>query len=52
VAAGPSVEPGRWLGIFDELMDRVAARFPGVESRRRARAFVLGLLAELPPKNC
>jgi hypothetical protein len=20
VAAGPSVEPGRWLGIFDELM--------------------------------
>ena len=28
-----------------------AARFPRVESRRRARAFVLGLLAELPRKN-
>jgi SRSO17 transposase len=52
VAAGPSVEPGRWLGIFDELMDRVAGRFPRVETRRRARAFVLGLLADLPRKNC
>jgi hypothetical protein len=29
-----------------------AARFPRVESRRRARAFVLGLLAELLRKNC
>jgi SRSO17 transposase len=29
-AAGPSVDPGRWLGTFD----------------------VLGLLAELPRKNC
>jgi SRSO17 transposase len=52
VAAGPSVKPGRWLGTFDELMDRVAGRFPRVEPRRRARAFVLGLLAGLPRKNC
>jgi SRSO17 transposase len=52
VAAGPSVEPGRWLGIFDELMDRVAGRFGRVETRRRARGFVLGLLADLPRKNC
>jgi SRSO17 transposase len=52
VAAGPSVEPGRWLGIFDDLMSTVAARSPRVESRRRARAFVLGLLADLPRKNC
>ena len=52
MAAGPSVEPGRWLGIFDELMSAVAARFPRVESGRRARAFVLRLLAELPSKNC
>ena len=52
VAAGPSVEPGPWLGIFDELMSTVAGRFPRVEPRRRARAFVLGLLADLPRKNC
>src|SRR5215469_15928166 len=31
---------------------QVAARFGRVEPRRRARAFVLGLLAELPRKNC
>jgi SRSO17 transposase len=40
------------LGIFDDLMIRVGARFRRVEPRRRARAFVLGLLAELPRKNC
>jgi hypothetical protein len=33
-------------------MVRVGGRFRRVESRRRARAFVLGLLAELPRKNC
>jgi SRSO17 transposase len=30
----------------------VGGRFRRAESRRRARAFVLGLLAELPRKNC
>ena len=38
--------------MFDELMTRVAARFARVEPRRRVRAFVAGLLAELPRKNC
>ena len=52
VAAGHSVDPGRWLGIFDDLMLRVGARFHRVEPRRRARAFVLGLLAALPRANC
>jgi hypothetical protein len=52
VAAGHSVNPDRWLGTFDELMLRVGSRFGRVEPRRRARAFVLGLLAELPRKNC
>jgi SRSO17 transposase len=33
-------------------MARAGARFGQVEPRRRARAFVLGLLAELPRKNC
>ena len=52
VAAGHSVDPGRWLGIFDDLMLRIGARFGRVEPRRRARAFVLGLLAGLDRANC
>jgi SRSO17 transposase len=52
VAAGHSVDPARWLGLFDELLGRVAGRFGRVEPRRRARAFMLGLLADLPRKNC
>ena len=52
VAAGHSVDPARWLGLFDELMGQIAGRFGRVEPRRRARAFVLGLLADLPRKNC
>jgi SRSO17 transposase len=52
VAAGHSVDPARWLGLFDEVMGQIAGRFGRVEPRRRARAFVLGLLADLPRKNC
>jgi SRSO17 transposase len=54
VAAGHSVEvdPARWQEGFDELMGRVAGRFARVELRRRAKAFVGGLLADLPRKNC
>jgi SRSO17 transposase len=54
VAAGHSVEvdPARWQEPFDELMGRVAGRFARVDLRRRARAFVRGLLADLPRKNC
>ena len=33
-------------------MGRVAGRFARVELRQRARAFVRGLLADLPRKNC
>jgi len=33
-------------------MLRIGSRFGRVEPRRRARAFVLGLLAGLPRKNC
>ena len=33
-------------------MSRVAGRFARVELRRRAKAFVRGLLADLPRKNC
>lgn len=33
-------------------MGRIAGRFTRVEFRRRARSFVLGLLSDLPRKNC
>lgn len=33
-------------------MLRIGGRFARVEPRRRARAFVLGLLSDLPRKNC
>lgn len=58
VAAGAIINPGEgvdpvgWRARFDELMARVAKRFKRVEPRRRARAFVEGLLADLPRKNC
>jgi SRSO17 transposase len=52
VAAGHSVDPARWQELFEELLGRVAGRFGRVEPRRRARALVLGLLADLPRKNC
>jgi hypothetical protein len=51
VAAGHSVDPARWLGVLDELMGRIGRRFTRAEPRRRARAFVLGLLADLPRKT-
>ena len=40
MAAGLSLEVARWLGLFDELMGRIAGRFGRVEPRRRARAKV------------
>ncbi|MGH3782441.1 MAG: IS701 family transposase, partial [Pseudonocardiaceae bacterium] len=38
--------------MLEELLGRVAGRFPRVEPRWRVRGFVLGLLADLPRKNC
>jgi len=52
VAVGGLICPGRWREQFDELMGRIAGRFARVEPRRRARAFVLGLLSGLRRKNC
>ncbi len=46
VAAGHSVAPARWAGVLDELMTRAGTRFRRAEPGRRARAFVLGLMAE------
>jgi SRSO17 transposase len=52
VAAGHSVEPARWQAEADKLLGGMAGRFARVETRRRARGFLLGLLADLPRKNC
>src|SRR5215207_3954884 len=52
VAAGHSVTPTSWQTALEELLGRVAGRFGRVEPRRHAKAFVLGLLADLPRKNC
>ena len=54
VAAGHSVDvdPARWQELLEELLGRVAGRFGRVDLRRRARAFVWGLLADLPRLNC
>jgi SRSO17 transposase len=46
------IDPLGWRETLDKLMARVATRFRRVEPRRRARAFVEGLLADLPRKNC
>jgi SRSO17 transposase len=52
VAAGASVDLDRWQRGLDELMLTIGARFGRVEPRRRARAFLGGLLAGLPRVNC
>jgi SRSO17 transposase len=51
VAVGHSVDTARWRAHFDELMGRVAGRFARVETRRRVRGLLLGLLSDLPRKN-
>src|SRR3954469_24531819 len=52
MTAGVRVGPAAWRVGVDELLDRVAGRCGRVEVRHRVRAFVLGLLADLPRKNC
>ena len=52
MAAGHRIDPDRWQAGLDEVLSRIAGRFARVEPRRRARAFVLGLLAGLPRVNC
>jgi SRSO17 transposase len=54
VAAGgdPEVDPERWQSELDDVVTRIGSRFARVEPRRRARAFLSGLMAELPRRNC
>ena len=44
-------EAHRWANQLDELCTRIAARFSRIEPRRRARAYLQGLLAPLERKN-
>jgi SRSO17 transposase len=52
VAAGHSVEVELWPALEGQLLDRVAARFPRVETRQRFTRFLRGMVAELPRKTC
>jgi SRSO17 transposase len=52
VAAGHSIDIGRWRAEFDGLMARIAGRFARVESRLLARDAVAGLMSDLAVKNC
>jgi SRSO17 transposase len=52
VAASHSLDPELWRAHFDGLMGQIAGRFGRVEPRRHARDLVLGLLSDLPEKNC
>jgi SRSO17 transposase len=52
VVARARVGPAGWSAGGDELTERIAGRFARIEPRGRVRAFLLGLLADLPRKNC
>jgi DDE superfamily endonuclease len=55
VAAGHSlgeIDPACWQEGLEERWGRVAGRFGRADLRWRARAFVGGLLSDLPRKNC
>ena len=52
MAAGLRVGLGGWQAEADRLLAGMAGRFVRVETRRRVRGFLFGLLADLPRKNC
>jgi SRSO17 transposase len=51
-AAGDSVDAEAWLAEFESGFARIAGRFGRVEPRRRARAFLLGLLSDVDSRSC
>jgi SRSO17 transposase len=51
-AVGESVAVGDWLEEFEAGFARIAGRFARVEPRRRARAFLLGLLSDVDTRSC
>ena len=44
-------EAHRWADQLDDLVARIAPRFSRIEPRRRARAYLQGLLSPLERKN-
>src|SRR4051812_42055895 len=44
-------EAADWAGGLDALVERIAPRFCRIEARRRARAYLAGLLAPIERKN-
>ncbi len=51
VAAPPRLDLAAWRAGFDEVFARIAGRFAQAASRRRARAYLLGLLSRSERKN-
>jgi hypothetical protein len=51
-AASTVEEAGLACGNLDELMGCLAPCFGRVEPRRQARKYVVGLMGDLPRKNC
>jgi SRSO17 transposase len=51
VAAPPRIDLLAWRAGFDEVFARVAGRFLQAPSRKRARAYLLGLLSRSERKN-
>ena len=51
VAVPPRIDLPAWRAGFDEVFARVAGRFAQACSRKRARAYLLGLLSQCERKN-
>ena len=51
LAAPPSIDLAAWRAGFDDAFARIAGRFAQAASRRRARAYLLGLLSRSERKN-
>jgi SRSO17 transposase len=51
VAAPPNIDLAAWRAGFDDVFARIAGRFAQAASRKRARAYLLGLLSRAERKN-
>jgi SRSO17 transposase len=51
VAVRATIDPGSWRAGLDDAFAVIAGRFAQVSSRRRARAYLLGLLSQAERKN-
>ena len=51
MAAPPNIDLAAWRAGFDDVFARIAGRFAQAASRKRARAYLLGLLSRAERKN-